>query len=103
METTRPSPPRKGIGGEESEGDSGGGGCAIATACYGTPMAEEVKTLCAFRDQYLLKSPTGRTLVRFYYRYSPRVADFIRDKKQLKTIVRESLKPFIWIIRKIAK
>ena len=93
----------EGNGGEESESESGGDGCAIATACYGTPMAEEVKTLCAFRDQYLLKGPTGRTLVRFYYRYSPGVADFIRDKKQLKTIVRESLKPFIWIIRKIAK
>jgi len=84
-------------------GDTGGGGCAIATACYGTPMAEEVKILCAFRDQYLLKNPAGRTLVRLYYRISPKMADFIRDKEELRKICRESLKLFIWIIREIVE
>ena len=75
------------------------GGCFIATACYGTSMAKEVKTLCTFRDKYLLKSAAGRSLVRFYYRHSPKVADFIRDKDFLKKIGRESLKLVIWIIR----
>ncbi|MCW4043139.1 MAG: hypothetical protein NWE90_05390 [Candidatus Bathyarchaeota archaeon] len=79
------------------------GGCFIATACYGTPMAEEVKTLCAFRDQYLLTNPIGRDIVELYYRLSPEVANFIRDKEDLKTIVRECLKPFIWIISKAVK
>ena len=91
-----------GEGGEDTGGGEdggGGGGCFIATACYGTTMAEEVKALCAFRDEYLLKSTAGRSLVRFYYRHSPKVADFIRDKDFLKKIGRESLKLVIWIIR----
>lgn len=87
-------------GGDEDSGDeSSEGGCAIATACYGTSMAKEVKLLSAFRDQCLLASPSGRALVRFYYRYSPKVADFIRDKERLKAVVRAGLKPIIWIIR----
>jgi len=88
-----------------SDGDDKGkgDGCFIATACYGTPMAEEVKTLCALRDQYLVTNPIGRDIVELYYRLSPEVANFIRDKEDLKTIVRECLKPFIWIISKAVK
>lgn len=76
------------------------GGCFIATACYGTPMAEEVRALCAFRDKYLFKNPLGRGFIKFYYKYSPEVADFIRDKEVIKGIIRECLRPFIWIISK---
>ncbi|MBW1933375.1 MAG: Ig-like domain-containing protein [Deltaproteobacteria bacterium] len=86
-------------GGGETGG--GGGGCFIATACYGSPMAEEVKILCAFRDQYLLTNPVGQRLVRFYYCYSPKAADFIRDKEHIKTILRAVLKPLIWTIGKL--
>jgi len=87
-----------------SDDDGGGVGvCFIATACYGTPMAEEVKTLCAFRDQYLLKNPMGRVLIKFYETHSPRVADFIRDKEYLKAGVRECLRPVIKIVSQIVK
>lgn len=88
-------------GGGGSSGGGKSGGCAIATACFGTPMAEEVKILCAFRDRYLLPHPAGRALVNIYYRVSPGVADFIRDKEPLKALGRESLRPLIWMIRKI--
>jgi uncharacterized repeat protein (TIGR02543 family) len=76
----------------------GGGGCFIATACYGTSMAEEVKTLSAFRDRYLMTNPTGEAMVEFYKTHSPNVADFIRDKEDLKIIMRACLKPIVWII-----
>jgi len=83
----------------DTGGDSGGGGgCFIATACYGTPMAEEVKTLCAFRDQYLVNSSLGRAFIELYYSYSPKVADFIRQREYLKAVVREFLRPIVWII-----
>ena len=70
----------------------GGGGCFIATAVYGTPMAEEVKTLSKFRDEVLLRTPAGREFVKFYYIFSPPIADFIRNKPGLKAMVREALK-----------
>ncbi|MEE9564863.1 MAG: CFI-box-CTERM domain-containing protein [Candidatus Hydrothermarchaeaceae archaeon] len=88
--------------GDTGTGNSGGGGgCFIATACYGTSMAEEVRTLCAFRDKYLLTNPAGLALIKLYYRYSPVVADFIRDKEHLMAVVRECLRPFIWTLKKI--
>jgi uncharacterized repeat protein (TIGR02543 family) len=90
-----------GGGGGGGDGGDGGGGCFIATASYGTPMAEEVKILSAFRDQHLLTNPIGRALIRVYYLYSPEAADFIRERESLKAVVRECLKPVIKIMRRI--
>ena len=86
-----------------SEDGGGGGGCFIATAAYGTPMAEEVKSLCKFRDQILLRSPTGKEFVRFYYTVSPPIADFIRNKPGLKAMVREVLKPLVEISKEVTE
>ena len=77
--------------------------CAIATACYGTPMASEVKTLSTFRDEHLLTNRTGQSLVKFYYAHSPKVADFIRDKEPLKAMVRAGLKPLVWVAEKVTQ
>jgi len=76
-------------------GSPGGGGCFIATAAYGTPMAKEVRSLCEFRDDVLLKYPAGRNFVEFYYKTSPPIADFIRNRPDLKAMVREALKPLV--------
>ena len=78
---------------------SSGGGCFIATAAFGTSMAKEVKSLCEFRDNVLLKTTAGRDFIKFYYKTSPPIADFIRNKPVLKTIVRIGLKPLIWFSR----
>lgn len=71
----------------------GGGGCFIATAAYGTPMAEEIQILRNFRDEYLLTNLVGQAFVGFYYRVSPPIADFITDHPILKPIVRAGLVP----------
>jgi len=86
-----------GIAGAQIE--SGGGetiggsdSCFIATAAYGTPLAYEVRTLCEFRDRYLLSTYIGEKFVNFYYHFSPPIADFIKDKPLLKALVRYHLK-----------
>jgi hypothetical protein len=73
----------------------GANGCFIATAAYGTPMAQEVQTLRSFRDNYLLTNPLGRALVNLYYGISPSIADFIAEHPSLKPIVRVGLVPAV--------
>jgi hypothetical protein len=69
--------------------------CFIATAAYGTPMAEEIGILREFRDEYLLTNPVGKALVEFYYRVSPPIAEFITEHPSLKPIVRAGLLPAV--------
>jgi hypothetical protein len=73
--------------------ESVGGWCFIATAAYGTPMAEEMRILREFRDQYLLTNPLGQGLVDVYYRLSPPIAEFMTEHPGLKPLVRAGLMP----------
>jgi hypothetical protein len=72
-----------------------GTGCFIATAAYGTPMAEEIQILREFRDEYLLANPVGEALVELYYTVSPPIAEFITEHPGLKPIVRAGLTPAV--------
>ena len=71
------------------------GGCFIATAAYGTPMAKEIEILREFRDKYLMTNPVGKGLEEFYYRVSPPIAEFIIEHPTLKPIVRAGLVPAV--------
>lgn len=77
---------------------SGGGGCFIATAAYGSYFEPHVKVLRDFRDRYLMTNATGKWFVEAYYKYSPPIADYIRDKELLKFIVRMILTPIVFMI-----
>jgi very-short-patch-repair endonuclease len=69
--------------------------CFIATAAYGTPMAQEINTLRRFRDLSLESNLIGRHLVTLYYNTSPPLATVITRSKNMKAFVRLSLKPII--------
>ena len=70
-------------------------GCFIATAAYGTPMAEQIQILREFRDEYLVTNSLGQGLVDIYYSISPSIADFIAEHPGLKPIVRAGLVPAV--------
>lgn len=61
---------------------SGGGGCFIATLCFGE-NSWQVRLLKDFRDRFLIKNKTGKKFVSFYYRNSPVIADHLRGHKFL--------------------
>ena len=77
------------------------GGCFIATAAYGSPLAEHVMVLSAFRDHHLNKSSLGRAFIRFYYRCSPGIARFISHRRGLRKAVRALLMPLVRICNHI--
>ena len=82
----------------------GGGGCFIATAAYGSPLAPHIKVLSRFRDHFLLTNGIGKCFVRFYNTYSPPMADFIKKHDRLRVMVRLCLIPLVggsWLALKI--
>jgi hypothetical protein len=70
-----------GVGGGESP-------CFIATAAYGTPLAEDLAILREVRDAWLLEGVAGSAFTDIYYRLSPPVADLIARTPVLAAVTR---------------
>jgi uncharacterized protein (TIGR03437 family) len=73
--------------------DAAAGGCFIATAAFGSPMAGQVRWLRAFRDRILLAGRAGRAFVSWYYSWSPRAAAWLR----VHSIARKLTRAVLWI------
>jgi len=78
------------------------GPCFIATAAYGTPVAQDVRYLRAFRDEYLLTNGPGTLFVNFYYTVSPPIAQELSNHDEARALVRTALMPLIslskWVV-----
>lgn len=80
-----------------------GGGCFIATATFGTPMAHEVNILRRFRNNFLLRNRTGEMLVCSYYKLSPPIARAIKKSEMLGRVVRILLTPIVKLFNLLYK
>ena len=61
-------------------------GCFVVTATMGSDNHPYVLLLRDFRDQWLSKRSIGRIFIDRYYKYSPHLADAIRQRKTLRRI-----------------
>jgi len=79
------------------------GGCLIATATFGSELSPEVNFLRSFRDQEVLSTFAGRCFMkafnRFYYSWSPYVADYIRKNSYVRMAFKIPLYPLIMTLR----
>jgi hypothetical protein len=75
---------------------SGGGGCFIATAAWGSKAAGQVVCLRRVRDERLAETCAGRRFIGCYYRFSPPAARFLSTSPALRGMVRTALWPVFW-------
>jgi len=73
--------------------------CFIATAAYGTPVADEIGVLRRLRDRYLMSHAPGRSLVATYYSLGPSIAAWISDDEDLRGLTRKALAPVVGLAR----
>jgi hypothetical protein len=99
----KPPPPQAAAKPEEKKGPEKKGlkrFCFIATAAYGSPLAQEVVLLQDFRDNYLSRYTLGEHFIQTYYRVSPPLARQISKNQALKLLTRSLLTPVIFLIKK---
>ncbi len=70
-------------------------GCFVATAAFGTPLAEEINILRQWRDGMLSKSFAGKLFILIYYAVSPSLAAYISNNNRRRAVVRSVLKPLV--------
>lgn len=77
------------------------GGCFIATAAFGSPLAPEVLIFRRFRDEVLIPSTLGKMFVKGYYVALPPVAFLISKSRFLQIATRRVLlQPILRLLEK---
>jgi len=72
--------------------------CFVATAAYGSIMANDVELLRRFRDQYLQSNVLGELAVETYYSVGPAVAGVVDQSDGLRGMARAVLAPVVeWV------
>jgi len=78
---------------------SGGFGCLIATATFGSELAPQVQFLREIRDDTVMSTSSGASFMAgfntIYYSFSPAVADLERQSPIFKEIVKVAITPLL--------
>jgi hypothetical protein len=69
--------------------------CFIATAAYGSIMANDVEMLRHFRDAAMRSSVLGELAIESYYTFGPALAGVIGESDLLRTTTRDALAPIV--------
>jgi hypothetical protein len=72
--------------------------CASSQLRPSSYLDPHVKVLRGFRDRWLLTNKSGRAFVAFYYKHSPRIADFIATHSALRLATRLGLTPIVYAL-----
>ncbi len=73
--------------------------CFIATAAYGSAMANDVESLRRFRDVFLKSNALGELAVETYYTFGPPVAGVVGESELLRATARTALAPIVKAVR----
>ena len=73
--------------------------CFVATAAYGSLLANDVEMLRRFRDNLLKHSVIGELAVETYYTFGPPVAGVVGESDLLRATAREFLTPIVDRVR----
>ena len=76
--------------------------CFVATAAYGTSMANDVELLRHVRDSLLQTTVLGELSVEMYYTFGPAVAGVVGESDLLRASARSVLAPLIERVRRLA-
>jgi fibronectin type III domain protein len=72
--------------------------CFVATAAYGSLLANDVEMLRRFRDRTLKHSVLGELAVETYYTFGPTVAGVVGESDLLRATARQLLTPLVrWV------
>jgi hypothetical protein len=73
--------------------------CFVATAAYGSTMANELNMLRHFRDALLTKTVLGELAVEAYYTFSPALSGAVSESEVLRATARAMLDPLVTWVR----
>lgn len=74
--------------------------CFIATAAYGSVLANDVEMLRRFRDLAMSRSVLGQLAVTTYYTFSPPAAALVGESDLLRHTARDMLAPVVARVRR---
>jgi hypothetical protein len=75
--------------------------CFVATAAYGSILANDVELLRHFRDTWLQSNVIGELGVEAYYTFGPAIAGVVGESDLLRATARDLLSPIIRVIKRL--